>query len=157
MTDTAVDTYVEQAVEIGMEGDDVDAERLPRQCARLANSLAQVFRRHGGRGVHTETSGLGYGGNQVVVRNPGHGAADDAIAAAEDAPCGTPQVFQYLAAARRRRRGIGENPPVGDFEPLHWQHDFGRSQGHGAALSLSRPPSYPTTIWLNCPKPCDVP
>src|SRR3546814_10540267 len=84
MPDVVLLADVDQLHDLGMHGDEVDAEGPGRPLLRLGDLGVEQVRRHGPAGDDAEAASVGDGGDEVALRNPAHRAAHDGDLAAEE-------------------------------------------------------------------------
>src|SRR3546814_2378160 len=75
MLDVVLLADVDQLHDLGMHGDEVDAEGPGRPLLRLGDLGVEQVRRHGPAGDDAEAASVGDGGDEVALRNPAHRAA----------------------------------------------------------------------------------
>ncbi len=84
MSDAAPGADRDQLGELGMHGDEIDAERLVRALARRRDLGIELRRVHRAAGDDAEAAAIRDRRDEIALADPGHGAAHDRELAAEE-------------------------------------------------------------------------
>ncbi len=90
MADPAPHAHLDVRHQVGMERDQIDAERALGERAGRRDLGVEQSGRHGPAGDDAEPAAIGDGGDEIAVGHPGHGAAHDRVLAAEEVGAALP-------------------------------------------------------------------
>ena len=102
MADLGIGADLDQVHHLRMEGDEINPERLVGERLGGCNFGGKDFNRHRPAGNHAEATGVGDGGNQIALADPGHRACHDGMAGAKERRTARHQCIEAGHAAASR-------------------------------------------------------
>src|SRR6266478_4766307 len=99
MTDAMVGANIDQLQKLRVQGNQVDTKGSRRHRPGCADLKGEQLRRHGSRSNYPEATGIGNGGDQVSLRDPGHRPAHYRDLATEEIAPAHPQAIELAIDA----------------------------------------------------------
>ena len=104
VADAAADAHVDERQKLGMERDEIDAERPVGEREGAVDLGLEKCWRHGAAGDDAEAAGIGDRGDEIALGHPGHCAAHHRRLAAQKLAAAAPQEIEAALRAGPRIR-----------------------------------------------------